>query len=120
MANGDGSDYSLSAILDKQPQSIATAIVAVLNIFVITGIVDMSAEAVGACNVALVAVLGLFVRSKSVAVGDVKEKVETAKATAVAQTTADISTYLSTVAAPNPPQDVPPPPAPGVKPPGGG
>lgn len=58
--------YNLRALLDKQPVTISAAIFAVLNVLVVAGIVDVSAEVVSAGNTALVMMLGLFVNSKTV------------------------------------------------------
>lgn len=58
--------YALRNLLDKNPIQIAAAVVAVLNVFIIIGVLTCSAEAVAGVNVALVAVLSLFVVSKTV------------------------------------------------------
>lgn len=52
-------------LLNKEPVAVAAAIVAVLNVLQITGVVSFTADAVSAINIALVAVLGLFVRQAS-------------------------------------------------------
>lgn len=49
-------------ILNKEPVAVATAVVAVLNVLQLMGFVSLTADAVSALNIALVAVLGLFVR----------------------------------------------------------
>lgn len=106
------SNYSFTALLDKQPQSIATAVVAGLNLLVITHTLQWSAEAVGSANVFLVAALSLFVRGKSVAAGDVQEKVDAAAKVATAETKADIGAFLAAQEPTLPPPPPPPPPAP--------
>lgn len=57
--------YSLKSVLDKQPVAIAAAVIAVLNAFVIAGTVTLNAQSVSGINVALVAVLGLFVGNRT-------------------------------------------------------
>lgn len=57
--------YSLKSVLDKQPVAIAAAVIAVLNAFVIAGTVHLSSQSVAGINVALVAVLGLFVGNRT-------------------------------------------------------
>lgn len=52
-------------IIQKEPVAVAAAVVAVLNVLQILGVVDLTADAVSAINIALVAVLGLFVRQAS-------------------------------------------------------
>lgn len=57
--------YSLRNLLDKQPVTISAALFAVLNVFVVAGVVDVSGQTVSAANTALVLVLGLFIQSKT-------------------------------------------------------
>ena len=57
--------YRLRNILDKNPIQISAAVVAVLNVPVVAGAISLTTETVGAMNVALVAVLSLFVSSKT-------------------------------------------------------
>jgi hypothetical protein len=57
--------YGLGNLFQKQPITIATSIVAWLNVFVIAGAITFSAETVSALNIALVATLGLFVSSQT-------------------------------------------------------
>lgn len=54
---------NLKNILSKEPVAISSAVVAVLNVLVLLGVIDLAAAAVAGVNVAVVAVLGLFVRS---------------------------------------------------------
>lgn len=56
---------SLKHILDKEPVTIGAALTAILNLLVLLEAVDMSAAAVAGANVAAVALVGLFVRSKT-------------------------------------------------------
>lgn len=51
--------------LNKEPAAVAAAIVAVLNVLQLTGVVSLDGNTVSAINIALVAVLGLFVRQAS-------------------------------------------------------
>lgn len=55
--------YKVKNLLSKSPITISTAIIAVVNFALIMDWVDLSADAVSALNIALVAVLGLFVSS---------------------------------------------------------
>ena len=57
--------YQIKNLFDKSPIAISTAIVAVVNVLLITDVVDLTADAVSALNVALIAVLGLFVSNKT-------------------------------------------------------
>lgn len=52
-------------IIQKEPAVIAAAVVAVLQAVILLGFLQMSAEQLAAINIALVAVLGLFVRQTS-------------------------------------------------------
>ena len=51
--------------IQKEPTAVAAAVVAVLNVLQLTGVVNLDGDAVSAINIALVAVLGLFVRQAS-------------------------------------------------------
>lgn len=51
--------------IQKEPTAVAAAIVAVLNVLQLTGVVNLDGDTVSAINIALVAVLGLFVRQAS-------------------------------------------------------
>jgi hypothetical protein len=53
--------YMLQNLAAKNPIQISGAIMAIINFFIIMDWIDMSADGVAALNVALVAVLGLFV-----------------------------------------------------------
>lgn len=57
--------YSLRSLLDKQPVTISAAAFAVLNVLVVAGIIDVTAETVSAGNTALALLLGLFVNSRT-------------------------------------------------------
>lgn len=57
--------YSLRNMLDKQPVTISAAVFAVLNVFVVAGVVNLDGQTVSASNTALVLVLGLFIQSKT-------------------------------------------------------
>lgn len=57
--------YSLKAIWDKQPVTISTAAIAVLNVLVAMSVIQLDAKELSAINVAAVAVLGLFINSKT-------------------------------------------------------
>lgn len=57
--------YSLRALLDKQPVTISAALFAVLNVFVVAGVVNIDGKTVSAGNTALVLLLGLFIQSKT-------------------------------------------------------
>lgn len=57
--------YSLRALLEKQPVTLAGAAVAVANVLIVAGVVTLDAKTVAAGNTALVTVLGLFVNSKT-------------------------------------------------------
>ncbi len=51
--------------IQKEPAVVSAAIVAVLNVLQMTGVVSLDGNTVSAINIALVAVLGLFVRQSS-------------------------------------------------------
>lgn len=57
--------YSFRALLDKQPVILAGAVAAVVNFLVVAGVIVVDAKTVAGGNAALVAVLGLFVNSKT-------------------------------------------------------
>lgn len=57
--------YSLKNILDKNPIQLSGAVMAVLNVPIVAGAIDWSTATVAAANVALVAVLGLFISAKT-------------------------------------------------------
>lgn len=57
--------YSLKSVLDKQPVTITTAVMAVVNLCVIAGWVHLASQTVAGANTALVLVLALFVNSKT-------------------------------------------------------
>ena len=52
-------------LIQKEPAAVAAAIVAVLNVLQLTGVVSLDGDTVSAINIALIAVLGLFVRQTS-------------------------------------------------------
>lgn len=58
--------YSLKALLDKNPVQIAGAAMTILNVPILAGWVHLTAVTVAALNPALVALLGLFVVSRTV------------------------------------------------------
>lgn len=51
--------------IQKEPAAVAAAIVAVLNVLQLTGVVSLDGDTVSAINIALIAVLGLFVRQST-------------------------------------------------------
>ncbi|MEO7667152.1 MAG: hypothetical protein ABIU97_08990 [Dehalococcoidia bacterium] len=51
--------------IQREPAAVSAAVIAVLNLLQILGVVSLTADAVSALNIALVAVLGLFVRQNS-------------------------------------------------------
>lgn len=57
--------YKLKNVLDKSPIAISTAIIAVVNVPIVSGAVELTADTVSALNIAMVAVLGLFVSNKT-------------------------------------------------------
>lgn len=57
--------YSLKNVLDKNPIQLSGAAMAVLNVPIVSGAIDWSTATVAAANVALVAVLGLFISAKT-------------------------------------------------------
>lgn len=54
--------YNPANLLQKEPVAISAAIIAILNVFQLTGVVSLDGNTVSALNIALVAVLGLFSR----------------------------------------------------------
>lgn len=65
--------YSLKSILDKEPVIVSGAVKAILAVLVITGVFELSAEALAGVVIALDAVLGLFVRQRSVSAATLAE-----------------------------------------------
>lgn len=59
-----GGRYSVRSVLDKEPAVIAGAVQALLNVGAIAGL-DLTTAELGALNVAVIAVLTLFVRATS-------------------------------------------------------
>jgi hypothetical protein len=57
--------YSLKNVLDKNPIQLSGAAMAVLNVPIVSGALDWSTPTTAAANVALVAVLGLFISAKT-------------------------------------------------------
>lgn len=57
--------YNPKNVLDKNPIQISGAVMACVNVPVVSGALDWSTPTVAAVNVALVAVLGLFISSKT-------------------------------------------------------
>lgn len=53
--------YSLRNLAQKNPIQISGVVIAWLNVLVIAGTIDVSAETVSSLNIALVLTLGLFV-----------------------------------------------------------
>jgi hypothetical protein len=51
----------MNSIVKAQPAAISAALVAVLNALVLLGQLDLSGEQISAINIAVVAVLGIFV-----------------------------------------------------------
>lgn len=76
--------YSLRALLDKQPVTISAALFAVLNVFVVAGVVDIDGKTVSAGNTALVLLLGLFVQSKTTNTAVLQEVADTTEVAAQA------------------------------------
>lgn len=56
--------YSPKALLDKEPAVITSTLVAIVNALVLFNVLSWTAEQIAGANVALLAVLGLFVRAK--------------------------------------------------------
>lgn len=56
------SRYSLRNLLSQEPSVVSGAVLAILNACVLFGAISASAEQLGAANVAMAAVLSLFVR----------------------------------------------------------
>lgn len=52
--------YSLRNILTQAPEKVSSAVLAVVNVAVVAGWVDVTKETLGGLNVALVLALGLF------------------------------------------------------------
>lgn len=52
--------YSFKRVLLQHPNKVTAAIIAVLNVFIVTGIFDWSGETVAVVEGALVLVLGLL------------------------------------------------------------
>jgi hypothetical protein len=52
--------YNLRNVFAREPNAIREAILAILGIFVMLGVIDVSAEVVAAVGVAISLVLGLF------------------------------------------------------------
>jgi hypothetical protein len=52
--------YSVKNILKQEPMAISAAIIAVLNTFVLAGLIHLTKDVVIATNTSLVLVLGLF------------------------------------------------------------
>jgi len=65
--------YNPKNVLDKNPIQISGAAMAVLNVPIVSGAINWSTPTVAAANVALVAVLGLFISSKTVNEATLKE-----------------------------------------------
>lgn len=57
--------YNVKNVFDKNPIQLSGAAMAVLNVPIVSGTLDWSTPTVAAANVALVAVLGLFISSKT-------------------------------------------------------
>ncbi len=54
--------YSPREILNREPAVLAGAVTVIVNALALFGVVDVSVDQLGAVNVAVVAVLSLFVR----------------------------------------------------------
>jgi hypothetical protein len=66
---------------EKEPAIIGAAVVAVLNALVLLGVVSLTPEQIAGINIALVAVLGLFVRQSVFSQETTKRLVQRAAAT---------------------------------------
>jgi hypothetical protein len=69
--------YAIRNLFDKHPIQLAGALTAWLNLAVIAGWVEISAEAVAGLNGALVITLGLFVASKTANVAVLNDLADT-------------------------------------------
>lgn len=58
--------YKLRNIFTKDPATLGSAFMAVLNVPILVGWLHLAGQAVAGVNVAVVAVLALFVRSRTV------------------------------------------------------
>jgi hypothetical protein len=66
--------YSPKRLLTQEPNAVSAAVMAVLNIFIMTGALDWNADVVAGVNTALVLVLGLvYVRPLSVSKSGLEE-----------------------------------------------
>ena len=54
--------YSPREILNREPAAISAAVLALINVAVLLGAVDLSANQLGGINTAVALLLGLFVR----------------------------------------------------------
>lgn len=66
--------YDLRKIFAQEPNAVAAALMAILNVFIMTGALDWTPETVAGVNTALVLALGLFyVRPLSVSKSGLEE-----------------------------------------------
>lgn len=66
--------YSFKRVIAQEPNAVAAALMALLNVFVMTGVVSWGGDVVAGVNTALVLVLGLFyVRPLSVSKSGLEE-----------------------------------------------
>lgn len=66
--------YSIRRVFAQEPNAVAAALMAILNVFVMTGALDWDGDVVAGVNTALVLALGLFyVRPLSVSKSGLEE-----------------------------------------------
>lgn len=65
--------YSVRNLFNKQPVEISTSVKAILALLVVGGVIGWSAATVAAFILALEAVLGLFIKSKTVNLAELEE-----------------------------------------------
>lgn len=66
--------YDPKRILQQEPSAVTAAVMAILNIFIMTNALDWSPDVVAGVNTALMLVLGLFyIRATSVSKSALKE-----------------------------------------------
>lgn len=56
--------YSPREILNREPAAISAVLIALLNVAVLLGWLDLSVDQLGGINTAVALLLGLFTRSK--------------------------------------------------------
>lgn len=92
-------DYRPGNILDKEPNTIAAAVFAVINAFLIVGTWEIEPDALLAGNTALVLVLSLFVRTKSTSNSTATLLLENAEQATEVRVKSDVDAYLNAASA---------------------